>query len=224
VFDIVTIQYLAAFANAKGKGPLAQIFSDDPVEISDFVHRWDKDGVAVYRCVSPLRDGARTRSLETVAEVTQIAVDIDLKDLVETPAEVEEKLLHLPLQPTAVRDSGGGYHVIYELREPIDADDAADMDRVRDVQKRLVDCLMGIRRRATPRRCCASSAPTTPSAGSLYWSRRCGAVVSRSTSPTSRRFSTSCQAKGYLHVSHRRTCYQRTRPRRCRCRPRRYAV
>jgi hypothetical protein len=40
--------------------------------------------------------------------------------------EVEVKLLGLALEPTEVNDSGGGWHLIYRLKEPILAEDEED--------------------------------------------------------------------------------------------------
>ena len=116
------VQYLAAFRNEKGHPPVAQLFSDDEEgAIRAFVERHDRPGFAVYSCVSPLKEGSTRRSLETVAWIEQLAVDIDFKDIEESPDGIETKLLHLPLQPTTVRSSGGGLHLVFTLKEAIEA-------------------------------------------------------------------------------------------------------
>ena len=100
-------------------------------------------GRAVYRCVNPLKPGAHRRNIESVGPVERLCVDLDFKDLVATPEEIDAKLLQLPLEPTEVRNSGGGRHLVYELNEPIDADDDVYFSRAREVLKRLTAALSG---------------------------------------------------------------------------------
>ena len=107
------------------------------------MRRVDVDGYGVYRCINPLRAGATRRSIEDVGAVERLVVDIDCKDLIEPPGEVERKLRALALAPTWVRASGGGFHVGYELKEPIEADDTELFERARAVQKDLVARLSG---------------------------------------------------------------------------------
>jgi hypothetical protein len=126
--------------HAGGRRP--QIITDDPDAIAAFSAKWDVPGRAVYRCVNPLKPGATRRRIETIAAVEQLHADVDvLKDLVETFEEVDTRLLHLPLQPTWVRDSGGGRHVIYELKEPASADDPEYFERAARALKRLTQAL-----------------------------------------------------------------------------------
>ena len=68
------VQYLAAFRNEKGHGPVAQLFSDDPNEIDEFVAKHYRAGFAVYRCVSPLKDSATRHCLDDVARIERSAL------------------------------------------------------------------------------------------------------------------------------------------------------
>ena len=137
------VQYLAAFRNEKGHPPVAQLFSDDEEgAIRAFVERHDRPGFAVYRCVSALKAGASRRCLETVAWIEQLAVDIDFNDLEESSDEIETKLLHLPLQPTMVRSSGGGLHIVFTLKEAIEAG-SPEFGEACELLKRLTRCLSG---------------------------------------------------------------------------------
>ena len=138
------VQYLATFRNEGGAGPVAQLFSSDEAgTIRDFVAKYDKPGFAVYRCVSPLEDGARRRRLKTVKEITQFCVDVDvLKDLAVDVTAAETRLLHLPLQPTVVRYSGGGFHIVFRLKEPISRTDP-EFAYACELLKRLTGCLSG---------------------------------------------------------------------------------
>ena len=120
-----------------------ELFSDDPARIDAFVRQWDVPGRAVYACINPLKPGSTRRCIENVARIERLHVDIDFKDLAEPPDEVDTKLLHLPVQATVVRDSGGGRHAIHELKEPIEADDPEMFGRACDLTKRLTSCLSG---------------------------------------------------------------------------------
>ena len=136
------VQYLAAFRNEKGHGPVAQLFSDDPNEIDEFVAKHDRPGFAVYRCVSPLKDSATRRCLDDVARIERLCIDLDFKDIEETEREVDDKLLQLPLPATWVRNSGGGRHIELGLKEPIEADDP-EFPKACALLKRLTACLSG---------------------------------------------------------------------------------
>ena len=81
-----------------------ELFSEDPTKIAAFIQQWDVPGRAVYTCINPLRPGSTRRCIENMARIERLHVDIDFKDLAETPDEID-KLLHLPVQPTVVRDS-----------------------------------------------------------------------------------------------------------------------
>jgi hypothetical protein len=136
-------QFLCSLPNDKhAGGRRPQIITDDPDAIAAFSAKWDVPGRAVYRCVNPLKPGATRRRIETIAAIEQLHADVDvLKDLVETFEEVDTRLLHLPLQPTWVRDSGGGRHVIYALKEPASADDPEYFERAARALKRLTQAL-----------------------------------------------------------------------------------
>ena len=55
------VQYLAAFHNEKGRGPVAQLFSDDEEgEIRAFVAKHDRPGFAVYTLRQPAQGGLDT--------------------------------------------------------------------------------------------------------------------------------------------------------------------
>ena len=83
--------------------------------------------------------------------------DIDFRGLVETPDQVDATLQKLPLPATSVRDSGGGRHVSFELKEPIDADDTGYFVRACQVMKRLC--------RGAQRRSGADASGSTPARG-----------------------------------------------------------
>jgi AAA domain len=136
-------QYFCSLPNERKAGRIPCLISDDPEAIAAFIKRWDIAGRGVYRCVNPLRDGATRRAIDTVGAIERLAVDIDFKDLAAAPAEIEQRLRSLPLTPTWVRKSGGGFHVGWELKEPIAADDAEYFRHACEQHKRLVAALSG---------------------------------------------------------------------------------
>ena len=130
------MRYLCSLPNVKGDGPQYELYSDDPGEIDAFVKKHDVPGRAVYCCTNPLVPGASRRCIETVARIERLSFDVDFKDLAESPAEIDARLRDLPLMPTTVNDSGGGRHVVWELREPIEAGDPL-FDGARETLRRL---------------------------------------------------------------------------------------
>jgi hypothetical protein len=75
--------YICSMAN--GGGAIRELISDNPDEIAAFAAREDRPGRAVYYCPNPLMPGARRRSIETVGAINCLHVDLDFKDLEETP-------------------------------------------------------------------------------------------------------------------------------------------
>jgi hypothetical protein len=95
----------------------------------------------IYECVSLLRAGARTRSLENVGCSLYIHFDIDLRTLEESYVEARQKLTRaLPLW-VEIRDSGGGgFHLIIWLKEPAEAE-TSEFDRINAARSALTHIL-----------------------------------------------------------------------------------
>jgi hypothetical protein len=145
--------YFCSLPNDKNSGlPMTQIITDDVAVRDAFVRRYDVPGRAVYWCPNPLKEGATQRRIETIAQIEYIFADIDHKDLVQTPEEIDARLLQLPLEPTRVVNSGGGRHAYNQLKEPISADDPEMFGRACQAQKAYAACLS------------ADPAPTHPAA------------------------------------------------------------
>jgi hypothetical protein len=106
-------------------------------EIDGFVCEWNKPGYGVYNCVSPLKE--KWRSKNTVAQITQLHWDLDLKQVTETKEQIVDKLrgLHEFGILTQVNDSGRGIHFYSVLKEPIDATNQAEVDRAERLLKRM---------------------------------------------------------------------------------------
>ena len=134
-------RYFCSLPNVKSAGRIPELISDDVVAIAAFVKKWDVPGRGVYECVSTLKPGATRRSLETVNELPQIHSDVDLRSLATPGGQVLNKLQNLPL-PLELRDSGGGYHVVARLKEPVRAG-TPEFDQVNRLRKELTRLLCG---------------------------------------------------------------------------------
>jgi hypothetical protein len=134
-------RYFCSLPNTKRGGRIPELISDDPVAIAAFIKKWDIPGRGVYECVSILKPGATRGSLETVDQLSQIHNDIDLRSLATPDKEVLNKLQNLPL-PLELCDSGGGYHVIARLKEPVRAG-RPEFDHVNKLRKELTRLLCG---------------------------------------------------------------------------------
>jgi hypothetical protein len=110
------MRYVCAIRKKK----LRHCFTDDPQVETDFAQNWNGQGWDVYDCVAELQDNARARSLETVKALSSLHIDIDLRVLTTSESEVLARLTKLPL-PFEIRHSGGGFHVIAHLKEPVEA-------------------------------------------------------------------------------------------------------
>ena len=141
--------YLCSLPNPGKPGAPHEFLTHDWRQAEDWARREDRPGRGVYYCVNPLREGARTRSKETVAAITGLHVDIDFKDIEEDSDEVDRRLAGLPCPPSEIRSSGGGRHAWWQFESPIEADDP-DYETAEALLKRLTDCLCGDRAPAHP--------------------------------------------------------------------------
>jgi AAA domain len=136
------VRYFCSLPNRGEPGHLKPLMSNDRQMIAGFCIGEDRPGRGVYECVNPLLDNATRRAIETVEHITQLHVDIDFKDVEEPVDEIDRRLQQLPEPPSEVRNSGGGRHVFWRLREPIPRDDP-DFERACALLKRLTQVLCG---------------------------------------------------------------------------------
>jgi hypothetical protein len=106
----------------------------------EWARREDKPGCAVYDAVNLYKDGAQRRNLNTVAALTCLHADVDLKDIVEGREDVVKRIRALPLPPSKVIDSGHGVHVYYVFREPIPVEDP-EAETARELRTQLTEHL-----------------------------------------------------------------------------------
>ena len=135
------LQYICALPDIKGRGRAYHLITGNAAAVEVFARKHDRPGYGVYSCVSRLKPGARRRTLDEVAETDIVHVDIDARALA-TPAEaILETLIGLPL-PLQIRFSGGGFHVLALLKEPVEAD-TDEFARVNELRTKLTTLLCG---------------------------------------------------------------------------------
>jgi RecA-family ATPase len=122
-----------------GEHQLRHCFTDDPQVEARFAESWNKKGWNIYDCVAELQDGAQARSLDTVKALAFLHVDIDLRRLETSGEQILANLKAVPL-PFELRDSGGGFHVIAWLKEPVEVG-TDEFDRANAARKQLTRLL-----------------------------------------------------------------------------------
>jgi AAA domain len=134
-------RFICSLPNERDRGRVYRLISDDPAAIAAFVRRHDVPGRGVYECVGELRPGAQHRRRETIGRLHFLHVDVDLRHLTTPRDKVLAKLKTLPLR-AELRDSGGGFHVIFNLKEPVEAD-TPEFERANELRTRLTHLLCG---------------------------------------------------------------------------------
>jgi hypothetical protein len=138
----MTLRYVCALRNREaGGGIAAELYYTDPSKADEFTARWNKPGIGVYDCIGTLKDGAKTRCKETIAELDRVICDLDLKNIAQSRAEIIDAVKSLLLEPSEIRDSGNGLHIIWLLKEPVN--DEAGLAEAEAIMKRLVTLLAG---------------------------------------------------------------------------------
>jgi hypothetical protein len=139
------LRYICSMPNPGCRGPIRELFYPDTDEGHEsaraFAEREDKPGRAVYDCIGVLRDGAKSRCKEEVAELDRIVCDLDLKNIEESRDKVLSVLQGLILKPSEIRDSGFGLHAEWNLKEPVP--DEPGMAQGEATMRRLATLLAG---------------------------------------------------------------------------------
>ena len=106
--------------------------------------RWDKPKRGVYYCCSTVKPGSDRRAKETRCELNAVWVDVDFKDVQETPDEIDRALRSLFLPRSIINNSGYGRHMLWLLKEALPATDEA-IGRVEELLRVLAANLGGDR-------------------------------------------------------------------------------
>jgi hypothetical protein len=131
---------VAAIPNGGG-GCVEHFYEDTPegrASAEAFARQYDKPGMGVYDCVSPLRERRRTK--DNVAHIEGLHVDIDAYKANGTKEEIERRLRDDLLDVgilSRIDSSGRGIHARFLFREPIEAG-TPETERAERILKRLV--------------------------------------------------------------------------------------
>jgi RecA-family ATPase len=135
------LRYICRLPNERNAAPIHQLISADPAKLEAFAREEDQAGFGIYECIAPLLPGATRRNLGTVAGTDKIYVDVDTRKLADAHEDVLRKLQQLPLRPE-IHDSGGGYHVIWTLKELVPRD-TPEFRQLEDLRGKLIHALCG---------------------------------------------------------------------------------
>jgi hypothetical protein len=134
--------YLCSLPNPGTDGHPKILVSNDPALIARWIEAENREGRGVYYTPNPLKPGANRHGRDNIGAILVVFVDVDCKHLRETPEEVEQNLRNLLLPPTWIVNSGHGYHVGWELKEPVAHDDPG-FAGVCELQAALIQYLGG---------------------------------------------------------------------------------
>ena len=118
--------------------------SGDRSIIKRWIEAEDRPGFGVYYCPNGLKRNAARHGRDSTEQIRTLYVDVDLKDIVEEPEAVEQKFKELYLSPTWIVNSGHGYHLGWELKEPI-ASSSPEFEQACRLQETLLEHLGGDR-------------------------------------------------------------------------------
>jgi RecA-family ATPase len=137
--------YVAALPNPDNKGAEPDerhIVSRNSAQITDFVIRQDQPGQGCFTCVATIQDKATRRAEKTVAQIVCLHAEIDFRQTLEAPEEVEHIVADLPLLPSRVHHSGHGLHLYWFLKTAVAAT-RESIARHKRLLRRLADYLGG---------------------------------------------------------------------------------
>ena len=136
---------VAAIPN--GGGGCTEHFYEDTAQgrasAEAFAREYDKPGMAVYDCVSPLRERRRTK--DNVALIEGLHVDLDVYKQNKTKEEVARQMCDALLDVgilSCINSSGRGLQAFFLFREPIEAG-TPEAENAQRVLKRLATHLGG---------------------------------------------------------------------------------
>lgn len=84
--------YLVSLPNKGQLGEPKFLRSDDPALIARWIEAEDRPGFGIFSCRNPLKPGATRHGKDSTDAIEELVHDIDFKDVVETPEQVDEKL------------------------------------------------------------------------------------------------------------------------------------
>ena len=125
--------FLVRLPNKRGdkKIPFRWMRARNADDVRRFIESYDSPGASLYFTVCDVRDGASTRSAETVIFARCVWGEIDFKHHPNlTAEEIDSRLFASPIPPTVIINSGHGRHVYWFLIEGQDLTTPEGRNRV----------------------------------------------------------------------------------------------
>jgi phage/plasmid-associated DNA primase len=114
--------FVTSLPNNRNEGYPKHVLTRHPDHINSFAKKWDTTGRGLFFCVSTLKPGSAQRSKATISELTCLHVDIDFKDVKQTPEWIEQTLLeHKIIPPSLINRTGNGLHCYWLFKEGLEA-------------------------------------------------------------------------------------------------------
>jgi hypothetical protein len=124
------LRCIVALPNADNSlGTAKMIFTDSEAAVEDFLRKHDNIGWGIFECLGKFPPGTTKRNKETVGSLERLAVDIDFKNIEQSPEDILTVLTGLCLPPSEIHSSGHGYRLLFHLKEPLTGDDMARGER-----------------------------------------------------------------------------------------------
>lgn len=117
-------------------GDVATLLQDLPAKLANLTE------YQAYFGVAP-RHTNTGGTKKDISRVWVLWADVDAKAFAGGKPEALKRIQEFPIQPTAIIDSGNGYHVYYLLKEPEDTTDPKNVQRVEAALKALARGLNG---------------------------------------------------------------------------------
>jgi putative DNA primase/helicase len=133
--------YFSSLPNDRRPNGERHLMTRQVDEIEAFVARWDVPGRAVYYAANTVVPNAPRRAKDTISEINALYADIDLKDVEEDADEIRRRLSSLMRPPSVRVFTGHGFHVLWLLKEAIDAQE--HRDEVEDLLRQLAAVVGG---------------------------------------------------------------------------------
>lgn len=115
--------------NIKGEGDERWTGTRSAARLETWVERKDVPGTGTFFCVSTLEPRQR-RKKEHAIELPFLFGDVDFKFVDLPKEEILGRLLALPLPPSRIHATGGGYHCFWVLDEPVTRDGMDGAERL----------------------------------------------------------------------------------------------
>jgi hypothetical protein len=117
------------------------ILTRDVPAIARFIGRHDRNRRGLFYCISTIALGSSTRNKDNTREIVAVWTDLDFRSIAEDEPAIRKVIDTLPIPPSAIVFSGGGLHLYWLLKEPLDAQ--VYRERLEALNRKLASVLAG---------------------------------------------------------------------------------